>query len=90
MQVVFAWRYSGIYGNQAGSNQSNAAGSRTSYDVGDHILRTRNEEMLLGERIEKHNKLRRLLHDRSPAESMNTLLKLIANTSRNEELLDSM
>ena len=35
-----------IYGNQAGSNQSNAAGSRTSYDVGDHILRTRNEEML--------------------------------------------
>ena len=51
---------------------------------------TRNEEMLLGERIEKHNKLRRLLHDRSPAEGMNTLLKLIANTSGNEELLGSM
>ncbi len=35
-----------IYGNQAGNNQANAAGSRSAFDPGDHILRTKNEEML--------------------------------------------
>ncbi|MDO8587816.1 MAG: transcription termination factor Rho [Armatimonadota bacterium] len=51
---------------------------------------TRNEEILLGDRIELHNKLRRLLHDRSPVESMTTLLKLIGNSGNNEELLKSL
>jgi VWFA-related protein len=35
-----------IYGNQAGSNQANVAGSRSAFDSGDPVLRTRNEEML--------------------------------------------
>jgi VWFA-related protein len=35
-----------VYGNQAGSNPSNASGSRSAYDPGDHVLRTQNEDML--------------------------------------------
>lgn len=49
---------------------------------------TRNEEIILGERVvQQHNKLRRILHDRSPAEAMQALLKMIANSSSNEDLL---
>ena len=49
---------------------------------------TRNEELILGEdTIQKHNKLRRLLYDCSPLEAMEALLKMIANTPSNEELL---
>jgi transcription termination factor Rho len=51
---------------------------------------TRNEEILLGERIEKHNKLRRILYDLSPADAMKALLKLIGNSKSNEELLNSL
>ena len=51
---------------------------------------TRNEEILLGERTEPHNRLRRILHDLSPAEAMNTLLSLISNSSSNDELLHSV
>jgi transcription termination factor Rho len=51
---------------------------------------TRNEELLLGSETEKHNKLRRILIDLNPSEAMKTLLKLIANSSSNEELLNSL
>jgi transcription termination factor Rho len=51
---------------------------------------TRNEEILLGDRIELHNKLRRLLYDRSPSEAMKTLLKMIGNSGSNEELLGAL
>lgn len=50
---------------------------------------TRNEEILLGEKVEAHNKLRRLLHGLTPEESIKTLLKMIGNTGSNEELLRS-
>jgi transcription termination factor Rho len=49
---------------------------------------TRNEEIFLGEKVvQQHNKLRRLLFDRSPADAMQALLGLIANSSGNAELL---
>jgi transcription termination factor Rho len=49
---------------------------------------TRNEELILGEQVvEQHNKLRRSLYDRSPADAMNALLRLIANSDSNEVLL---
>lgn len=51
---------------------------------------TRNEEMLLGERTELHNRLRRILYDLSPTEAMKTLLSMISNSSSNEELLNSI
>ena len=51
---------------------------------------TRNEEILLGERTELHNKLRRILHERSPADAMNSLLKMIGNSKSNEELLGAV
>lgn len=51
---------------------------------------TRNEEILLGDQIEKYHKLRRILYDLSPAEAMQTLSKLIANSTQNSELLDSL
>ena len=51
---------------------------------------TRNEEILLGDRTEKHHKLRRILLDLTPTEAMKTLLKLIDNSTNNEELLDSL
>lgn len=51
---------------------------------------TRSEEILLGERIELHNRLRRTLYDLSPAQAMKTLLSLISKSSSNEELLRSV
>jgi len=52
---------------------------------------TRNEELLLGEEtIQKHNKLRRVLYDLSPLDAMQALLKMIANTSSNAELLSGL
>ena len=51
---------------------------------------TRNEEILLGERTELHNRLRRVLYERSPAEAMKTLLSLIASSSSSDELLRSL
>lgn len=51
---------------------------------------TRNEEILLGERTDLHNRLRRILYDLPPAEAMNTLLSLISKSSSNDELLRSL
>lgn len=51
---------------------------------------TRNEEILLGNGIERHNKLRRIIYDLTPIEAMKALLKLIANSTSNSELLDSL
>lgn len=51
---------------------------------------TRNEEILLGDRTELHNKLRRALYDLSPADAMERLLAMISKSSNNEELLASL
>lgn len=49
---------------------------------------TRNEELILSEKIlPKHHKLRRMLYDRTPSDAMQALLRMIANSSSNEELL---
>ena len=54
------------------------------------LTSTRNEEILLGDRTEQHHKLRRILYDLSPAEAMNALLKFIANSAGNVELLNGL
>jgi transcription termination factor Rho len=51
---------------------------------------TRNEEIILGDKVTQHNKLRRLLHGLTPEESIKTLLRLIGNTKSNEALLQSI
>lgn len=51
---------------------------------------TRNEELILGEMTEQHHKLRRILYDLSAIDAMKALLKLIDNSSGNEELLRSI
>ena len=51
---------------------------------------TRNEEILLGDKTEVHNKLRRILYDLSPQDAMQALLKMIGNSKNNEELLSSL
>ena len=52
---------------------------------------TRNEEIILGEEtLQQHNKLRRLLYDRTPSDAMIQLLKRIADTPSNEALLKSL
>lgn len=49
---------------------------------------TRNEEIILGEKVtQQRNKLRRVLYDRSSSDAMEALLKMIANSNSNEELL---
>jgi len=51
---------------------------------------TRNEELILGDRLERHHRLRRILYDLPPVEAVKALLKLIENSSSNEELLSSL
>ncbi|HEY3298935.1 MAG TPA: transcription termination factor Rho [Armatimonadota bacterium] len=51
---------------------------------------TRNEELLLGKEVEKHYKLRRILMDLSPIDAMTALLKMVSNSSSNEELLNGL
>ncbi|MHB1002179.1 MAG: transcription termination factor Rho [Armatimonadota bacterium] len=51
---------------------------------------TRNEEILLGDRTELHYRLRRILLDLTPVEAMKTLLKMVENSSGNDELLNSL
>lgn len=51
---------------------------------------TRNDEILLGDRIEAHNKLRRILYDLSPSDAMKALLKMTSNSTSNEEMLSSV
>ena len=48
---------------------------------------TRNEEKLLSQRTQLHNRLRRILRDLPPAEATCKLLSLISKSSTNDELL---
>lgn len=51
---------------------------------------TRNEELLLGDKIQQHHKLFRALNSRPPIEAMQALLRHLQQTSSNDELLDSL
>ncbi len=51
---------------------------------------TRNEEALLGERIEQHHRLFRALNSRHPIEAMQALLRHIQSTADNDQLLDEL
>ncbi|RMF64348.1 MAG: transcription termination factor Rho, partial [Bacteroidetes bacterium] len=51
---------------------------------------TRNEELLLGDKVEQHHRLFRALNSRHPIEAMQALLRHIQKTSSNEELLDEL
>lgn len=51
---------------------------------------TRNDEMILGDKLELHNKLRRVLYDLGPIDAMKTLQKLISKSASNEELLKAL
>lgn len=51
---------------------------------------TRNEEAILGSRLEGHRRLRRVLYDLNPIESMTTLLRLVGNSDNNAELLSGL
>jgi transcription termination factor Rho len=51
---------------------------------------TRNEERLIGDRIEEYHRLFRALNSRSPMEAMQALLRHLQQTSSNEELLDEL
>lgn len=51
---------------------------------------TRNEELILGEKTAQHHKLRRILYDLSLIEAMKALLRLVENSSSNDELLRSL
>ncbi len=51
---------------------------------------TRNEELILGDRLEQRHKLRRILYDIPPVDAMKALLRLVGNSSSNEELLASL
>ncbi|HET6567101.1 MAG TPA: transcription termination factor Rho [Rhodothermales bacterium] len=51
---------------------------------------TRNEELLLGDKIQQHHKLFRALNSRPPIEAMQALLRHLQQTASNEDLLDSL
>ena len=51
---------------------------------------TRNDEILLGERTELHNRLRRALLKLAPSDGVQRLVRLISKTPSNEQLLDSL
>jgi len=51
---------------------------------------TRNEERLIGDRIEQHNRLFRALNSRHPIEAMQALLRHIQQSPTNDELLDEL
>ncbi len=51
---------------------------------------TRNEERLIGDRINEYHRLFRALNSRSPMEAMQALLRHLQQTSSNEELLDEL
>jgi transcription termination factor Rho len=51
---------------------------------------TRNEELLIGDKIEQHHRLFRALNSRSPIDAMQALLRHLQQTPNNEELLDSL
>ncbi len=51
---------------------------------------TRNEERLIGDRIEQHHRLFRALNSRHPLEAMEALKRHLQQTPTNEELLDGL
>ncbi len=51
---------------------------------------TRNEEALLGDRIEQYRRLFRVLNSRHPIEAMQALLRHVQMTRSNEDLLDEL
>ncbi len=51
---------------------------------------TRMEEMLIGEKIEQHQRLFRALNTRSPIDAMQALLRHMQQVETNDELLDSL
>ncbi len=51
---------------------------------------TRNEERLLGDKLEQHHRLFRALNSRSPIEAMQALLRHLQQTPTNDYLLDEL
>ncbi len=51
---------------------------------------TRNEERLLGDKLEQHHRLFRALNTRSPVEAMQALLRHVQQTPTNDYLLDEL
>jgi transcription termination factor Rho len=51
---------------------------------------TRNEELLLGDKVEQHHKLFRALNSRSPIDAMQALLRHLQQTPSNEDLLNDL
>ncbi|PIQ61539.1 MAG: transcription termination factor Rho [Bacteroidetes bacterium CG12_big_fil_rev_8_21_14_0_65_60_17] len=51
---------------------------------------TRNEEILIGEQIEQHRRLMRVLNSRSPLDAMQALLRHMQQSPTNEQLLNDL
>jgi transcription termination factor Rho len=51
---------------------------------------TRNEELLLGDKVHQHHKLFRVLNSRPPMEAMQALLRHLQQTPTNEDLLNEL
>ena len=51
---------------------------------------TRNEEILLGDKVHQHHRLFRALNSRAPIEAMQALLRHLQQIPTNEELLDEL
>ncbi|MDX1548635.1 MAG: transcription termination factor Rho [Rhodothermales bacterium] len=51
---------------------------------------TRNEELLLGDKIDQHHRLFRALNSRSPIEAMQALTRHLTQTPSNDALLDDL
>jgi transcription termination factor Rho len=51
---------------------------------------TRNEERLLGDKIEQHHRLFRALNTRSPIEAMQALIRHVQQVPTNDQLLDGL
>jgi transcription termination factor Rho len=51
---------------------------------------TRNEALLLGDKVEQHHRLFRALNSRAPIDAMQALLRHLQQTPSNEELLNSL
>lgn len=51
---------------------------------------TRNEELLIGDKIDQHHRLFRALNSRKPIDAMQALLRHMQQAETNDELLDSL
>ncbi len=51
---------------------------------------TRNEDLLLGERVDQHHRLFRALNSRPPIDAMQALLRHLQQSASNEELLENL